>query len=35
MDRECGRAQRFKSDGFTHLPQMRLPGEVWRGLPST
>lgn len=32
VDHEGGRVQRFKSDGFTHLPPMRALGEVWRAL---
>jgi beta-N-acetylhexosaminidase len=29
VDHEGGRVQRFKTDGFTHLPPMRAFGEVW------
>ncbi len=29
VDHEGGRVQRFKSDGFTHLPPMRRLGELW------
>lgn len=29
VDHEGGRVQRFKSDGFTHLPQMRALGDLW------
>lgn len=29
VDHEGGRVQRFKSDGFTHLPAMRRLGEIW------
>ena len=29
VDHEGGRVQRFKTDGFTHLPPMRALGEIW------
>jgi beta-N-acetylhexosaminidase len=29
VDHEGGRVQRFKADGFTHLPPMRALGEMW------
>ena len=29
VDHEGGRVQRFKSDGFTHLPPMRALGQMW------
>lgn len=29
VDHEGGRVQRFKSDGFTHIPPMRALGELW------
>jgi beta-N-acetylhexosaminidase len=29
VDHEGGRVQRFKTDGFTHLPPMRTLGELW------
>jgi len=31
VDHEGGRVQRFKTDGFTHLPPMRALGELWHG----
>ncbi|GAB4397099.1 MAG: beta-N-acetylhexosaminidase [Rhodoferax sp.] len=30
VDHEGGRVQRFRSDGFTHLPPMRALGQMWR-----
>jgi beta-N-acetylhexosaminidase len=30
VDHEGGRVQRFKTDGFTHLPTMRALGEMWQ-----
>lgn len=33
IDHEGGRVQRFKSDGFTHLPAMRVLGELWTDNP--
>jgi len=30
VDHEGGRVQRFKTDGFTHLPPMRALGSLWR-----
>lgn len=30
VDHEGGRVQRFKTDGFTHLPPMRALGEIWQ-----
>ncbi len=30
VDHEGGRVQRFRTDGFTHLPPMRTLGEMWR-----
>ncbi len=29
VDHEGGRVQRFKTDGFTHLPPMRALGQLW------
>jgi beta-N-acetylhexosaminidase len=29
VDHEGGRVQRFKTDGFTHIPAMRALGELW------
>ena len=29
VDHEGGRVQRFKTDGFTHLPAMRQLGQIW------
>ena len=34
VDHEGGRVQRFKTDGFTHLPPMRALGEMWMAPPS-
>lgn len=34
VDHEGGRVQRFKTDGFTHLPPMRHLGQLWMdGVP--
>jgi beta-N-acetylhexosaminidase len=34
VDNEGGRVQRFKTDGFTHLPPMRALGDLWMQAPS-
>jgi beta-N-acetylhexosaminidase len=34
VDHEGGRVQRFKTDGFTHLPAMRALGEMWMREPA-
>ncbi|MCF8154455.1 MAG: beta-N-acetylhexosaminidase [Rhodoferax sp.] len=33
VDHEGGAVQRFKTDGFTHLPPMRALGEMWMAEP--
>ncbi|WP_038369633.1 beta-N-acetylhexosaminidase [Brackiella oedipodis] len=34
VDHEGGRVQRFKSNGFTHLPDMATLGKLWQQRPS-
>jgi len=34
VDHEGGRVQRFRTDGFTHLPPMRALGQMWLGEPA-
>jgi beta-N-acetylhexosaminidase len=33
VDHEGGRVQRFRTDGFTHLPPMRALGKMWMTAP--